>query len=139
MDWKMTYTSYTRCTDKIIYENNQEIMLQDIPKILHDISHGLFELHWGKYLETGVHLKVELLDTEEQFREISNIMRSDKDLKLFLVYHMRNTIYDWNFNSCAYCGEVATMTCTSCWKQRYCSKECQRKNWNNHKLQCKSC
>ena len=40
---------------------------------------------------------------------------------------------------CPCCGKPATLLCTRCRTQRYCSKECQKSHWiKSHKRQCKS-
>lgn len=37
---------------------------------------------------------------------------------------------------CAYCRIRSNMLCSSCHKQSYCSKKCQRRDWKKHKLTC---
>jgi len=41
--------------------------------------------------------------------------------------------------ACAFCGSCSTklMTCGKCGKARYCSKDCQRQHWKEHKGTCK--
>ena len=34
------------------------------------------------------------------------------------------------------CQNVSSLTCTGCLSIRYCSKECQNEDWNEHKLTC---
>ena len=40
---------------------------------------------------------------------------------------------------CNYCGKKSDelKKCTRCWKTRYCGKECQTKDWKEHKIICK--
>ena len=38
---------------------------------------------------------------------------------------------------CGECGEVATQRCSKCKDAWYCSRECQLKNWKQHKETCK--
>ena len=37
---------------------------------------------------------------------------------------------------CGSCGEYATMYCGACRNVRYCSEECQREDWDEHKYDC---
>lgn len=39
---------------------------------------------------------------------------------------------------CAACKKAAETKCTNCRKVFYCSKECQKKHWKEHKFECKS-
>ena len=38
---------------------------------------------------------------------------------------------------CAVCGEAAKQRCSKCKGVWYCSRECQLKNWKEHKKMCK--
>ncbi len=38
---------------------------------------------------------------------------------------------------CKVCGKGNAKKCSKCMKTRYCSKECQAKDWNVHKIYCK--
>ena len=41
--------------------------------------------------------------------------------------------------NCLRCGVFGVLkTCTGCKVAQYCSKGCQREDWNKHKLNCKS-
>ena len=39
---------------------------------------------------------------------------------------------------CATCKKAAETKCTNCRNVFYCSKECQKKHWKEHKYECKS-
>jgi len=39
---------------------------------------------------------------------------------------------------CVSCGKEGTKLCAQCGVARYCSRECQKADWLNHKTQCKS-
>jgi len=39
-------------------------------------------------------------------------------------------------NTCAKCGNLAKMRCTRCCITYYCSKECQKPDWDEHKQKC---
>ncbi len=41
-----------------------------------------------------------------------------------------------SFRNCSSCGEVATTKCGGCKLKPYCSKECQSKEWPEHKTTC---
>ena len=41
-------------------------------------------------------------------------------------------------SACPVCGKSALLTCSRCKKQAYCSKECQRSDWKQHKKTCKA-
>ncbi|KAH9932707.1 uncharacterized protein BXZ73DRAFT_89879 [Epithele typhae] len=38
---------------------------------------------------------------------------------------------------CEFCGENATLKCSACKHTRYCSEECQKLDWKQHKKGCK--
>ena len=38
---------------------------------------------------------------------------------------------------CPVCSKNADNRCTACRKIFYCSRECQKKDWKTHKLECK--
>lgn len=37
---------------------------------------------------------------------------------------------------CAGCGDLATQRCSKCKEEWYCSRECQLKQWKQHKQMC---
>ena len=39
---------------------------------------------------------------------------------------------------CKVCGKKGKLTCDRCKKIVYCSRNCQFKDWNTHKLKCKA-
>ena len=39
-------------------------------------------------------------------------------------------------NNCATCGSTTTKKCGKCCKVHYCCRDCQVKDWKNHKLNC---
>jgi hypothetical protein len=39
---------------------------------------------------------------------------------------------------CFRCNKTSTLCCSGCKNARYCSSDCQKKDWNHHKLICKS-
>lgn len=41
-----------------------------------------------------------------------------------------------NITRCYYCAKPANQLCSKCMIANYCSKECQRSNWNDHKFAC---
>ena len=44
---------------------------------------------------------------------------------------------EFYFRVCHVCGKEAPYRCTRCKSTRYCSKECQKKDWPEHKKHCK--
>ena len=40
-------------------------------------------------------------------------------------------------SSCHICGNVIASACGGCGNVSYCGRDCQRKDWKNHKNQCK--
>jgi len=59
---------------------------------------------------------------------------------LFAVSYLETVGRDPNAHKCFICrakGKPKILMCTGCKKVRYCSKECQKKHWKVHKLQCK--
>lgn len=138
--WKMQYTSFTRCTEKITFENNDTLDVSQVADRLHTISNGKFEKEWSTYIVSGKHLKLEQLDSDFDFATISNMLK-DKELAKFLEFHMHNTIYGWNFWQCGKedCERRARFTCIACKKKRYCGTACQRDDWIRHKAHCLLC
>ena len=39
-------------------------------------------------------------------------------------------------NNCATCGSITAKKCGKCCKVHYCCRDCQVKDWKNHKLNC---
>jgi hypothetical protein len=40
-------------------------------------------------------------------------------------------------NCCKVCGVPTRLKCQACMRVMYCSRECSKKNWKNHKRCCK--
>ena len=45
---------------------------------------------------------------------------------------------DSDVGHCPMCKKVAENKCTACKEVFYCSRECQKKHWKTHKIECKS-
>jgi MYND finger len=59
---------------------------------------------------------------------------------LFAVSYLESVGRNPEAYRCALCrgkGKPKPMTCVRCKKVRYCSRECQKKDWKTHKKQCK--
>lgn len=59
---------------------------------------------------------------------------------LFAVSYLETVGRDPSRYMCFVCrgkGKPKLLKCTTCQRTRYCSKVCQKKDWNNHKLRCK--
>lgn len=60
---------------------------------------------------------------------------------LFAVSYLETVGRDPNAHKCSVCrgrGKPKLKECGGCKKVRYCSAECQKKDWKTHKLKCKS-
>ncbi|KAJ7701883.1 hypothetical protein B0H17DRAFT_1004789 [Mycena rosella] len=60
---------------------------------------------------------------------------------LFAVSYLEPVARDLEAGKCCVCrgrGKPKMMKCSRCQKVRYCSKDCQRKNWESHKAKCKT-
>ena len=136
-EWKMQYTSFTRCTEKITFENNITLNISQVADKLNDISNGKFEKQWSDYIVDGIHLKLEQMDSDFDFKNMLAMLQ-DKKLAKFFEFHMQNTIYDWNYLQCGNegCDKTARFTCIACKSKRYCGVECQRNDWKHHKTHC---
>jgi hypothetical protein len=88
---------------------------QESPKP-HPISDNCFELHQSQEDQEAV---MEIQQKMEALSVASKSKRFSKGL-------------------CEICGKVGINICSSCKHIRYCSKECQREDWPNHKVLCKS-
>ncbi|KAJ7575991.1 hypothetical protein C8J56DRAFT_837778 [Mycena floridula] len=58
---------------------------------------------------------------------------------LFAVSYLERVIRDPASRRCHVCrarGKPKLQQCITCKKVRYCSKECQKKDWNKHKVKC---
>ncbi|KZT03168.1 uncharacterized protein LAESUDRAFT_744706 [Laetiporus sulphureus 93-53] len=59
---------------------------------------------------------------------------------LFVVSYLETIGRDPAAHKCFVCrgkGKPKLLACTGCLKVRYCSRDCQKKHWKVHKLQCK--
>ena len=56
-----------------------------------------------------------------------------EDLSTPVVLGMCNLVAD---GQCQYCGKNGSKRCARCETARYCSRECQAKDWKEHKLVC---
>ena len=66
-------------------------------------------------------------------------LQAGKTPTVYLVTVDNDDISCNGFGNCAQCFQVKEiMICARCNVIPYCSKECQRKHWKLHKLQCKS-
>ena len=60
---------------------------------------------------------------------------------LFAVSYLEAILRDPSAHRCSVCrgkGKPKIMTCSRCQKVRYCQKECQKRDWDAHKKNCKS-
>jgi hypothetical protein len=60
---------------------------------------------------------------------------------LFAVSYLETVGRDASRYMCSVCrgkGKPKLMTCSTCQKVRYCSKDCQKKDWAKHKYRCKA-
>lgn len=128
------YTSFTRCTENVIFENNEFLHVADVAERLHTLD-SKFNKNWAEFLIRGTHIAFEQLDCDFQFQTMAEYM-SDRKQNAFLSYHMENTMYDWNFLKCGNCEEPATSVCTGCYRQRYCGIKCQQNHWCLHQRKC---
>ena len=59
---------------------------------------------------------------------------------LFAVSYLETVLRDPSAHRCSVCrgkGKPKIMTCSRCQKVRYCQKECQKRDWDAHKKNCK--
>ena len=59
---------------------------------------------------------------------------------LFAVSYLETVIRDPSTHRCSVCrgeGKPKIMTCAGCKKVRYCRRECQKRDWDAHKKNCK--
>jgi|DEB19_MinimDraft_3_1074340.scaffolds.fasta_scaffold18149_1 hypothetical protein len=77
-----------------------------------------------------------LADTKDQILEFSNKQEMYKkyyNLNKNLPSYLKGRV---DFN-CFTCGEKGSLVCKNCQFARYCSLDCQRTGWKNHKPYCK--
>ena len=140
-DWSMMYTSYTRCTSVARFDDGSEMDVSQVPQQLHALSKDQpyeFNLEWAELVQRGFHLELERLDTNHDFATMHMRLSVDRRTKCFAAYHMRHTIYDWNYLECANCGKTATSSCGKCKRERYCGKQCQESRWSLHERNCRT-
>lgn len=63
------------------------------------------------------------------------ILTSNTHTEIQLRETIETVLSLWE-KTCDVCGEAAKLRCGECKGVRYCSKECQKKDWKNHKQRC---
>jgi hypothetical protein len=136
MEWRMAYTSYTRCTSQVTFDDGTTLDVCAIPERLHTLSRGAFRTEWAALFLAGVHLKAERYDAEREFRQLRELCGASALHRAFLAYHMEHSLYDWAYLACAACGGPAAAVCSRCGRERYCGRACQVAAWRKHRRVC---
>jgi hypothetical protein len=91
---------------------------------------------------------IELLDEEEEIskkvlRRSTSLDNMEKDVDNFFSFFPEESDIKEektvDRNSCFVCGQTeGTRRCSACTKISYCGRDCQTKDWERHKLECRS-
>ncbi|KAJ6254008.1 ankyrin repeat-containing protein [Anaeramoeba flamelloides] len=72
--------------------------------------------------------------SKKKKRQVLSIISKDNEIKIKNVEKNEKAI---NYRKCNVCNKTKGLSiCTSCKEVYYCGKECQRKDWKNHKEKC---
>jgi hypothetical protein len=96
---------------------------------------------WREFLAGGDHASMCFLEKQEQpeqvfyfFRDTGRNLPRDADVRAYYV--QRNDLMNL---TCPVCHKDDKLkVCTGCRRMRFCSKECLRAAWPEHKLLCRS-
>jgi len=88
---------------------------------------------------------IDVIDVEDNFPDITsktitpfleNLGYNYKfNIKWDIIFIHKDSKFNPN-NKCNNCDKFGSNKCAKCNLTKYCSKECQISDWNNHKLQC---
>ena len=130
-----------------------EVLFDQIPP-LHDLFRALEELNLMSTnnsltsnpfiveMVAEISRSLEKLNVKDIALKQLNLHFKNVDLKkeyelLSDAYNLDNIEYFMEDPTCGSCGKAASQRCRQCKSEWYCSKECQIKRWNTHKIMCK--
>ncbi|KAJ6589067.1 hypothetical protein B0H19DRAFT_1014154 [Mycena capillaripes] len=98
------------------------------------------EMHFNPLCSCGRGKDVEGLKKVELWSKFAPLVHRIALSPLFAVSYLEPVTRDPEAGRCAVCrgkGKPKMMKCAKCTKVRYCSRDCQRKDWEAHKPKCK--
>ncbi|KAI0364270.1 hypothetical protein BV20DRAFT_956586 [Pilatotrama ljubarskyi] len=132
--WKQLIPAFVeRCRTWAHRDDCEYLKQQRVPLTLEMEATPLCSCGKGKDVE-GMH-KV------EQWRKFAPYVTRIAISPLFAVSYLETVGRDPEAHKCSVCrghGKPKLKACTGCRKARYCSQECQKKDWPRHKTQCKA-
>ena len=97
------------------------------------------------YYDDGINLRDYISICDNCGKEVNAPQKTEKFLCLrcfgkFIVYiageKMSFPKKNQKQNECAVCFKYADKNCSKCKSVKYCSVDCQRKDWPDHKIKC---
>lgn len=96
------------------------------------------EMHLAPLCSCGKGKDVEGMTKEPLWKNLAPFVTRVAISPLFAVSYLETVIRDESLRRCFTCrAKGKLLECIACKKVRYCSKECQKRDWENHKPQCK--
>ncbi|CAO1384827.1 unnamed protein product [Diamesa hyperborea] len=118
--------------------NINNLVLEVIPEIKDKIMEKAKKTGWKKIIECHIRIFVEMDQNEtiEMAKRLSDAY--NVELMAEIEEHQKNTNQPENasIRHCGSCNKEAEKKCSRCEVAFYCSRECQIKDWGNHKEKC---
>ena len=76
------------------------------------------------------------IQQQQIFSKYNQSLRKQELTQLADMYNLENIEQFLDDPKCTQCGQPAQKRCSQCKLEWYCSRQCQLKNWKNHKTLC---
>lgn len=110
------------------------IYLEELPKVKEEIIAEAKKIGYDKIAQAQID---RLLDPKSNaVMEMAKRLNDVYNFEFFEKQNENNEKYSDNSHFCAECCGPAEKKCSKCEQTFYCSRDCQVKNWHNHKQVC---
>ncbi|KAJ6608100.1 hypothetical protein B0H10DRAFT_2068943, partial [Mycena sp. CBHHK59/15] len=96
------------------------------------------EMHDNPLCSCGRGKDVEGMEKVKTWKKFAPLVTRIAMAPLFAVSYLEPVVRDPNTSRCSVCRGKPTKECSECKRVRYCSRYCQRKDWDAHKPKCKA-
>jgi hypothetical protein len=121
----------------IPYYNGNIITDEDIDSLYKYYESKMATLAENLYNKLGF---LESIDTQGVLKECVKTMDELKTIGVTGSSFLEDTVKAFKYkmiDRCFVCNNHTKNVCSKCMKTKYCSKECQKSDWKNHKPKCK--